>query len=54
LADLNDDYYVYHQHLQRLVGNNKGRIFTIGQEIQVRVENTNLERRTIDLSFVKA
>lgn len=52
LADLNDDYYVYHQHLQQLIGNNKGKRFKIGDPVKVKVVDTNLERRTIDLSLI--
>jgi ribonuclease R len=53
LAEMNDDYYVYHQHLQQLIGNNKGKRFKLGQNVKVKVVDTNLERRTIDLSFIE-
>lgn len=52
LTTLNDDYYVYHQHLQKLQGNNRGKTFVLGQDVRVKVDDTNLERRIIDLSLV--
>lgn len=52
LTTLEDDFYVYHQHLQKLQGNNKGKSFVLGQDVRVRVDDTNLERRIIDLSLV--
>ena len=52
LTTLDDDFYVYHQHLQKLQGNNKGKTFVLGQDVRVKVDDTNLERRIIDLSLV--
>lgn len=52
LTTMNDDFYVYHQHLQKLQGNNKGKSFVLGQDVRVKVDDTNLERRIIDLSLI--
>jgi len=49
VSDLKDDYYVYNPQRHCLTGRSKGKQFRLGDEIRVKVSNTNLERRQIDL-----
>lgn len=51
VSDLNDDYYIYHPNLHSLTGRSKGKNYRLGDSIKVKVINTNLERRHIDLAL---
>ncbi|GAA4438860.1 ribonuclease R [Ravibacter arvi] len=54
MNDLNDDYYEVDKENYRLVGERSGRIFTFGDPVKVRVKETNLSRRSMDLTLVDA
>jgi ribonuclease R len=49
---LTDDYYHYHEKLYALVGERTGKQFRIGDVVQVRVANVNVDERTIDFEIV--
>jgi ribonuclease R len=51
LSTLTDDYYVLWQEDQKLVGKQTGRIFTLGQQVRVRMANVSLMRQEIDLEL---
>ena len=51
VSDLNDDYYVYHPKMHCLIGRSKGKKFRLGDSIKVKVTNTDLDRRHIDLTI---
>src|SRR6056297_617991 len=51
VSDLNDDYYVYHPKLHCLIGRSKGKKYRLGDSINVKVTNTDLDRRHIDLTI---
>ena len=53
VADLDDDYYEYDEENFRLIGKKNKRMFTFGDPLKVRVINTDLDRRTIDLELVE-
>ena len=53
LSDLNDDYYEFDEQNYRVVGRNNKRMITLGDEVKVRVTNTDIDRRTIDLEFAE-
>ncbi|MEO1022012.1 MAG: ribonuclease R [Bacteroidota bacterium] len=48
VADLKGDYFNYDKRSHSLVGRRSGQVFTLGSEIQVTVESTNLQKRQID------
>lgn len=52
LSDLSDDYYEYDEENYRLIGKRSKRIISFGEKVEVRVKDTNLERRTIDLELL--
>ena len=54
VTDLNDDFYDFDKKNLRLVGRRKGKCFTYGDKLCVRVKSTDLEKRTIDLELVKS
>ncbi len=53
LADLNDDFYEFDEQNYRIIGRNNKRMITLGDEVKVRVTNTDIDRRTIDLEFAE-
>jgi ribonuclease R len=52
MVDLNDDFYDLDKNNYRIVGKSNGRVFTFGDKVQVKVRDTNLAKRTIDLELV--
>ncbi len=52
MADLNDDYYEFDEKNYRVIGKNNKRIITLGDELNVLVAKTDIEKRTIDLELV--
>ncbi|MGK7389194.1 MAG: ribonuclease R [Candidatus Cyclobacteriaceae bacterium M2_1C_046] len=52
LADLTDDFYQFDEENYRVVGFNNKKIYTLGDKVNVRVTDTNIDRRTIDLELV--
>lgn len=52
MNDLTDDYYELDKENYRLVGEKSGRIFAFGDKVQVKVKETNLSKRSMDLLLV--
>ncbi|MGB3465211.1 MAG: RNB domain-containing ribonuclease, partial [Cyclobacteriaceae bacterium] len=52
MADMDDDYYEYDEKNYRVIGQKNKRMITLGDNVQVTVEKTDIDRRTIDLKFV--
>ncbi|MEL7834978.1 ribonuclease R [Fodinibius sp. Rm-B-1B1-1] len=52
VSDLDDDYYEYDEQRHCLVGKNHGKKYQLGKEIRVKVVNTDLKARQIDLKLV--
>ncbi len=53
IADMRDDYYEFDAKNFRLIGKRKKRMITLGDKVKVRVIDTDIDRRTIDLELVK-
>ena len=53
LADMDDDYYEYDERNYCIVGRRKKKIYTLGDQVRVRVKKTDIDRRLIDLVFAK-
>lgn len=51
VQDMTDDYYEFDQKNMRLVGSKTKKMITLGDKVKVRVVNTDIDRRTIDLEF---
>ncbi|RNB87637.1 ribonuclease R [Brevibacillus fluminis] len=49
---LTDDYYHYHEKAYALVGERTGKQYRIGDVVEVRVANVNVEERAIDFEIV--
>ncbi|MBN6075595.1 ribonuclease R [Aggregatibacter actinomycetemcomitans] len=52
ISGLANDYYLFDMPKQRLIGENSGMIFRIGDAVKVRVEAVNLEQKQIDFSLI--
>lgn len=52
LQDIKDDYYEFDEKHMRLIGSKNKKMITLGDRVAVRVVNTDIDRRTIDLEFV--
>jgi ribonuclease R len=53
ITSLHDDYYHYHEKRYCLVGERTHQSFKIGDEVKVRVDRVDAERRQIDFGLVK-
>ena len=53
ITSLHDDYYQYHEKRYCLVGERTHKTFRIGDEIRVRVDRVDVERRHIDFGMVR-
>ncbi|MFD2176528.1 ribonuclease R [Veronia pacifica] len=51
ISNLDNDYYRFDMVGQKLVGESSGRIFRLGDEVQVKVLSVNLDERMIDFEL---
>src|SRR3954451_18961621 len=49
---MTDDYYRYDERQLAMIGERTGKVFRIGDEIDIRVSNVNKEERSIDFEIV--
>jgi ribonuclease R len=53
VTSLYDDYYQYHENRYCLIGERTHRTFRIGDEVKVRVDRVDVERRHIDFGLIR-
>jgi ribonuclease R len=53
VSHLGDDFFLYDQASQSLVGQNRGQIFGLGDEVKIKVAAVNLEERKIDFELIQ-
>jgi ribonuclease R len=53
VTSLHDDYYQYHEKQYCLMGERTHQTFRIGDEVRVRVDRVDMERRHIDFELVE-
>ncbi len=53
VRSLGDDFYMFEQKKFRLIGKRSGKTYSLGDKVRIKVETANLDRKTIDYSFVK-
>jgi ribonuclease R len=51
LADMKDDFYEFDEKNYRVIGRRRKKIYRLGDEVNVRVKKTDIDRRLIDLTF---
>ena len=53
VRDLSDDYYLFDEKHYTRRGRNRGKTFTLGDKVNVKVVSVNPERREIDFAIVR-
>jgi ribonuclease R len=53
MTSLHDDYYQYNEKRYCLVGERTHKTFRIGDEVKVRIERVDVERRHIDFGLMR-
>lgn len=48
LANLPDDYYVHEKSKYRVIGQNKGKVFQLGDEVHVKLTRADVDERQLD------
>jgi len=51
LADMKDDFYEWDEKNYRVIGRRRNKIYRLGDKTSVRIKKTDVDRRTIDLTF---
>jgi len=51
LADMKDDFYEFEERNYRVIGRRRKKIYRLGDEVEVHVKKTDVDRRTMDLTF---
>ncbi|WP_370259446.1 ribonuclease R [Idiomarina sp.] len=54
ISNLGDDYYQFDNTKNMLIGENSHRVFRLGDKVDVRVKQVNLDDRKIDLELLSA
>lgn len=54
MADMDDDYYEFDEKNYRIIGRRRGKVYTLGDKVTVRVKKTDIDRRLIDLVFASS
>lgn len=53
MSEMTDDYYEFDEKNYRIIGRRNKKIITLGDQVRVKVVQTDIDKRTIDLAFVK-
>jgi ribonuclease R len=53
VSTLRDDYYIFHEKAHLLKGEHRKRVFRIGDDVKVRVDRVDIDRRQVDFSLLK-
>jgi ribonuclease R len=51
MADMKDDFYEFDEKNYRAIGRRRKKIYRLGDEVNVRIKKTDIDRRLIDLMF---
>ena len=54
ITELNDDYYQYFENQLMLIGERTGKVYKIGQKVEVEVVKADPETREIDFKLIRA
>lgn len=53
LADLDDDFYEFDEKSFSVIGRRRRKIYTLGDQVRVKIKKTDVDKRTIDLVFAR-
>jgi len=48
VTSMKDDYYIYHEKKHSIIGEHKRKVYRIGDQVKIAVENISIEKRQID------
>jgi ribonuclease R len=51
LSDMKDDFYEVDEKNYRVIGRRRKKVYRLGDEVNVRIKKTDIDRRLIDLEF---
>jgi ribonuclease R len=51
LADMKDDFYELDERNYRVIGRRRKKVYRLGDEVEVHVKKTDIDRRIMDLSI---
>ena len=51
VSNMFDDHYVYREKTYDMIGEHRGRVYTLGQQVRIRVIDADKEKRQIDFVF---
>jgi ribonuclease R len=54
MADMDDDYYEFDEKSYSIIGRRRRKIYTLGDQVRVKVKKTDVDKRLIDLVFATA
>jgi ribonuclease R/exosome complex exonuclease DIS3/RRP44 len=52
IRDIRDDYYTFDEKQYALVGERKGKVYQLGEEVVVMVKSTDLVKRHLDFTLI--
>ena len=52
VRDLKDDYYIFDERLFAVVGERRGKVYQLGDEVVVMVKHTDLVKRHLDFTLL--
>jgi ribonuclease R len=53
MTNMKDDFYIFDEKTYSLIGRETGQVIRLGDEVSVRVDNVNVERKEIDFSLME-
>jgi ribonuclease R len=53
LADMEDDFYEFDEKSYSVIGRRRRKIYTLGDQVRVKIKKTDVDKRTIDLVFAR-
>ena len=51
LADMKDDFYEFDERNYRVIGRRRKKVYRLGDQVNVRIKKTDIDRRLIDLTI---
>ena len=52
IDNMGDDYYIYEEKTYSLIGKDLGRVYRLGDEVEVKVTKVNREHNTVDFELI--
>lgn len=53
MADMDDDFYEFDEKSYSIIGRRRRKVYTLGDQVRVKIKKTDVDRRTIDLVFAR-